>query len=104
MATDNASENKDVVEIIEPGDRVKDIITGFSGIALGVTYWLYGCRRIIVQPEQLTPEGRIGDAVSFDEPQLALLQKRVVTRDSARDGENPGGPRPEPARRQDVTR
>ena len=37
---------------IELGDRVRDKISGLQGIVVGDTKWLYGCRRITVQPEK----------------------------------------------------
>ena len=36
---------------IELGDKVKDTVTGFTGIAVARTNWIAGCDRIIVQPE-----------------------------------------------------
>lgn len=30
------------------GDKVRDAITGFKGIAMAQTTWLNGCRRIII--------------------------------------------------------
>lgn len=58
------------------GDRVKDPITGFSGIVIAVTSWLHGCVRICVQPEKLH-DGKPIDERSFDQPQLVLVKSRV---------------------------
>ncbi len=33
---------------IELGDKVRDTVTGFTGIAIGRAKWLYGCDRIVV--------------------------------------------------------
>jgi len=60
------------------GDRVRDKITGFQGIVIGVTDWLYQCRRPIVQPEELK-DGKMIDSQSFDEDQLEVLAEGVVT-------------------------
>ena len=35
------------------GDRVKHMITGFEGIAIGITTYLAGCDQVGVQPESL---------------------------------------------------
>ena len=35
------------------GDKVKDSITGFSGIVVGITTWLYGCKTVGIQPQEL---------------------------------------------------
>jgi hypothetical protein len=34
------------MDTVNLGDKVKDRITGLEGIAIGVTTWLYGCRRV----------------------------------------------------------
>lgn len=59
--------------MINLGDKCKDMITGFSGICIGKTQWLYGCVRITIQPEELR-EGKPIDALTFDEPQVQLLE------------------------------
>lgn len=63
--------------MIEHGDRVKDKITGMSGIVVGITTWLYGCKRMSVQQETLE-KGKPSDLFIFDEPQLTLLKKNVI--------------------------
>jgi hypothetical protein len=85
---------------IQLGDRVKDIVTGFTGIAIGRTEWLNGCARITVQPEKLTKENKIADTGCFDEPQLVLIKAKQVPLGSR----DTGGPIPPQQRRQDVTR
>ena len=52
--------------MIQLGDRVKDKVTGFEGIAVARTEWLYGCIRIEVQAKVKT-NGEIEDARMFDE-------------------------------------
>lgn len=64
-------------EKIELGDRVKDKITGLKGVAVGVTYWLYGCRRFVLQPEE-GKDGKPAETFVVDEPQLDLVKKGVV--------------------------
>jgi len=63
--------------MIEHGDRVKDKISGLKGIVVGITTWLYGCRRISVQPES-AKDNRPADMFVVDEPQLILLKKTVI--------------------------
>lgn len=58
------------------GDRVKDPITGCTGIVVCVTTWLHGCIRIGVQPEKLK-DGRPVDDRYFDQSQLVLVEKGV---------------------------
>jgi hypothetical protein len=44
---------------VQLGDRVRDRMTGFSGIAIAITEWLYNCRRITVQPTELDKDGSL---------------------------------------------
>lgn len=64
--------------MIELGDRVRDQISGYAGITVAITDWIYGCRRIMVQGEALTSDGKPVDLQSFDEPQLALIAKGAM--------------------------
>ena len=63
------------MEKINLGDKVKDSVTGFTGIAIGRTVWLHGCNRITVQPEGINKEGKVFEPHGFDEPQLIVLKK-----------------------------
>lgn len=81
---------------IELGDVVVDTITGFTGVVIGDTKWLHGCRRLSVQPRELK-DGKPIDFITIDEPQLRLVEAEVATGTS-----DTGGPRPEPQRRRDA--
>lgn len=63
-------------EPIQLGDRVKDPITGCTGIATCSTTWLHGCIRIGVQSEELK-DGKPLETIYFDQSQLELVTKRV---------------------------
>jgi hypothetical protein len=81
---------------IRLGDKVKDSVTGFTGIAIGRTEWLHGCARIIVQPTGVMKDGKLYDTQQFDEPQLVILKRGAVPQ-----GEHEkGGPRPAVQQRQ----
>lgn len=72
------------------GTKVKDVITGFQGIAISRTEFLHGCTRITVQPQELH-EGKPVEAQWFDEPQVQELGgKPPVTSVSV--SAKPGGP------------
>ncbi len=58
--------------MIELGWRVKDKVSGFTGVAIARTEWLNGCIRISVGPEKLHDEKPIDDQW-FDEGQLELV-------------------------------
>lgn len=79
---------------VELGDLVKDKVTGFKGVAMGRTTWLFGCDRISVQPQGLTKDGKTYEVQSFDEPQLEII-KKAKTKDKP-SNHTTGGPRSEP--------
>jgi hypothetical protein len=93
---------------VELRDRVRDTITGYTGIVIGVTQWIHGCVRCTVQARELK-DGRPVDPVCFDEPQLELLSAAAVPLPFAQtvaptDAATRGGPLAAPARRPDVQR
>lgn len=81
--------------MIGVGTRVRDEISGFEGIAVGRTEWLYGCVRIGVAPEKLDKDGRVTPPEWFDEAQLLTLEPAVKRPALATGGRLPaptGGP------------
>lgn len=81
--------------MIKLGDKVKDKVTGFTGIAIARTEWLNGCIRVTVQPDKLA-DGKIAASETIDEPQLTLVKAaavKVAVSDT-------GGPIPAPIRGQ----
>lgn len=61
---------------IQLGDRVKDPITGLTGIVACITTWLHGCVRVGVQPES-HQDGKVPDPVYFDQSQVQLVEAAV---------------------------
>ena len=59
--------------MIPLGAKVKDIITGFEGKAIGRTEWLTGCITISVQP-MVDKDGKIPESRSIDEPTLEVVE------------------------------
>lgn len=55
--------------MVKLGSRVKDSLTGFKGVAVARTEYLYGCVRVCVEPEALK-DGKPIDAQWFDEQRL----------------------------------
>ena len=86
---------------IELGDVARDRLTGLEGVVVATTEWLYGCRRVTLQPQTLK-EGKPLDSQTFDEPQVELVGaakfERYVEEAPAPQPEKSGGPRPEPER------
>ena len=58
------------------GDRVKDQVTGLTGVVVCITEWLHGCIRMGVQPEE-HKDGKPAEAVYFDQTQLTLVKAAV---------------------------
>lgn len=92
---------------IELGDRVRDRISGFEGIVIGITDWLYQCRRPIVQPTTMN-DGKPTGTESFDEPQLEVIERAafapMVQESAPPVDEKTGGPRDTPSRRPEPRR
>ena len=80
--------------MIQLGDKVKDTVTGFKGIAVAITQWLNGCDRVTVQPQGLKKDGSVYDTYCFDVTQIEYCGRAKV-----KTGErDTGGPRPSPAK------
>lgn len=67
--------------MVKLGDRVKDTVSGFSGIAVAKTTYLQGCDRIAVQAITKKNEKPISWQ-HFDEPQLKVIKRGVVRQGS----------------------
>lgn len=76
------------------GDKLRDQVTGFEGIALCQTNWLHGCTRWGLQSDKLDKDGKPGDVQMFDEPQLVLVKAKKVNIETRSSASKPGGPRP----------
>lgn len=62
---------------VKLGQKVRDKVSGFKGIAIGRSIFLNGCARVGVQPKT-DKDGKHVDAVWFDEPQLEVLDKKPI--------------------------
>ncbi len=77
------------------GTKVRDKFTGFSGVAVGRTEWIFGCTRYAVEATELH-EGKPIEAQWFDEQRLELLQDAPAQKEAESKG--PGGPQRDPVR------
>lgn len=59
------------------GDKVRDRVTGLTGIITARTEWINGCIRMLVQPQELK-DGKPVDASSFDIEELELVTAGVI--------------------------
>lgn len=83
--------------MIKLGSKVRDHITGFEGIAVARTTWLYGCNRIVIEPTSLDKDGSPVKPESFDEQRIELLEERAPFVAPVSEATS-GGPYPEATR------
>jgi len=89
--------------MIKIGDKVKDKITGFTGIVIGITEWTNGCRTVGVKSLKLK-DGMPQESYWIDENQLDLIKskakiiKPMLYKINGEDIEKNGGPQETPGR------
>ena len=73
------------------GSRVKDCVTGFSGMAASVTFDAYGCVQVWITPP--AHEGKLVEGTWFDIKRVQLDGERImpVPDFEIRRGEERGG-------------
>lgn len=59
--------------MIRLGAKVRDKVTGLTGIVVCRSEWLHGCVRIVVQPQELK-DGKPVESSVFDEPSLEVIE------------------------------
>lgn len=64
--------------MVSLGDKVKDTISGFEGIAVAMHSYLQGCERITIQPE-VGKDGKLPETQTFDEPLLKVIKEKQVS-------------------------
>lgn len=72
---------------IEMGATYRDSITGFEGVAVSVTFFLYACERVALQPAKMK-DGVPVDLHVFDSHQLKFVKSAE---------KSPAKPAPKPA-------
>jgi len=73
---------------IKLGKKVKDSITGFTGIATAITEHLYGCIRVCVESKTLKEKD------SHESIELWFDEQRLIPKSEA----PPGGPQKTPTK------
>lgn len=76
------------------GDRVKDRISGLTGIVMSRAEHLFGCCRYWLQPEE-AKDGKPVDGCWLDEAALVLVQEGVIAPRQIRMVESVPAPTPE---------
>jgi hypothetical protein len=62
--------------MIQPGDKVKDKISGYFGIVIAKTEWLNKCVRVTVASQKLEDGKPL--FVEFDIEQLEILEPQAI--------------------------
>lgn len=73
--------------MIKLGSKVKDKITGFSGVVTGRVCYLSGCNQALVAPK-VGKDGSFKSAEWFDEQRLLVDKKAALVQ--LDNGKNPG--------------
>lgn len=84
---------------IKLGDKVKDVITGYTGIAMGITKYLTGCDHVgVLSQTAKDKDGKPTNWQWFDITVLKVVKAGVIKLDSGTATATPkrqGGPAPE---------
>lgn len=68
------------------GNRYRDVITEFTGVATGVVKYISGCNQVLLSP-QVGPDGALRDPQWFDEQRLQPVDgARIELNNSATPG------------------
>lgn len=62
---------------IKLGNEYKDVISGFTGIAIARTEWINGCVRVTLSPK-LDKDGKFQDSVCLDVEQLEATGNAIT--------------------------
>ena len=79
--------------MIKLGSKVKDIVTGFTGIAVGKCQYLNGCDHIGIQPK-VGKDGIMPGITWVDAPQVALVSPPKIPKGRRDKGGPRSGPSP----------
>lgn len=75
---------------VKLGKTYRDSISGFEGIAMARTTYLYGCERAMIVPTKLKSDGDFLPDCWFDEAQLVGVKAKKEP--AKRKGNGPAGP------------
>lgn len=76
------------------GSRMRDMITGFTGVVTGRAEYISGCAQALVAPA-MKPDGSVPASEWFDEQRLERVDDTLVVLDN---GTTPGCDRAAPKR------
>jgi hypothetical protein len=80
--------------VIPLGSKVRDRFTGFTGIAVAYTQWIFGCARYGVEAQQLK-DGKPLEIQWFDDQRIEMIPGEAPTAASESQAVS-GGPKLDP--------
>ena len=86
--------------MIQLGDKVKDVISGFMGRTTGRAEYITGCVQFLVMPDKVGKEGKFLEGHWFDEDRLrkVVKTKRLTLKKGGTSKRLKGGPQRSPTR------
>jgi hypothetical protein len=76
------------------GTRMKDLVTGFEGIAIARVEFLNGCIQYMLKPQKLDKDGKTIEANAIDSEQLRIIDTGISKKEKV-DKEPTGGIMPD---------
>lgn len=77
--------------MVNLGQRVKDELTGFTGIVEAITHYLNGCCQALVRPKFKTKDKEYPKAAWIDVEQLKVVKGSKILKLKQRKKEPPSG-------------
>ena len=84
------NDDKEEPVLIKLGDKCRDTVSGFAGVAIAEHKYITGCVRFSLQPP-VDKDGKLPDTQSFDSPMLEKVEEEVVSEATEKEREK-GGP------------
>lgn len=63
---------------INLGSEVRDLVTGFRGLAVSRIDHLFAASEVKIQPKQLNDDGRPAEPVWFEEARIEVLAQKEI--------------------------
>lgn len=67
------------------GDEVRDTLSGYQGIAAGITRFLTGCDQILINPVGMDKEGKLRESHYFDVERVEVVKEQKVAESNYRE-------------------
>ena len=79
--------------MVKLGDRVRDVVTGYEGIASGISHFLNGCVSVGISAVAVASDGKIPSMEWLDEQRVAVVVEGAFTGMAQPSHATAGGPR-----------